>query len=725
MTIKLTALLSRRSCFHMIALTTVGMIVPLRPATVEARTHASEWSPGDGLNALTAGDEHRFQADFPTNALMVHWAREGSPADVMVEVAVSQDGRNWSDWTLAPVDEDTGGQGPAERAYTGAIMVDTSRHVRLRLINRLGQSGQPVVDLRVAYLNTLAGPETSGLSASGAREDTLAATELQASALNVVSRAAWGADENLRFLNGRERWPRQHRVPEKIVLHHTETSNTQDPMAGIRAVYYFHAVTRGWGDIGYNYVIDRFGRIYEGRTGGDNVIGGHALQYNPGSIGIAVLGSFKTVGITPRTEEAIVALIAEKGRAIDPIGQSWFVDKMLANISGHRDCLSTACPGDAFYPRLPSIRQKVLERIGYRPTKVIEITDVRVTPAELRTGDKLEVAITVKNTGTAVLPSDPRGPGIVYTEGQDYAARGLPKVTGKFRVALEIVGGSGGRYPYRWGLGRAILPNESITVTGSVQMTQPRNSVVQVALIEEFIGYWQQDVGATRVTVTGQPVNVTPINPEPEPEEDPQPKPLPTERIPPPDGPEAHRTYFPETGHYLAWGFRAYWEQNGGLAQFGLPLTSEFIEVNPADGKEYMVQYFERARFEYHPEHKGTPYEVLLGLLGNQMTVGRTFSKAPSTARPSADAQYFPETQQWVSGSILRHWRDNGGLMMYGYPISPAFEERNPDDGQTYLVQYFERNRFEYHPQHQGTPYEVQLGHLGRQVLVDRGWLNR
>ncbi len=87
--------------------------------------------------------------------------------------------------------------------------------------------------------------------------------------------------------------------------------------------------------------------------------------------------------------------------------------------------------------------------------------------------------------------------------------------------------------------------------------------------------------------------------------------------------------------------------------------------------------------------------------------------------------RYFPETRKWVGGAILKYWTDHGGLMMYGYPISPAFMERNPDDGKTYLVQYFERNRFEYHPENAGTPHEVLLGHLGRQVLVERGWLTR
>ena len=180
--------------------------------------------------------------------------------------------------------------------------------------------------------------------------------------------------------------------------------------------------------------------------------------------------------------------------------------RIVANIAGHRDCLSTACPGNAFYPRLPAIRDKVLQRIGFRPTQRVALTDFRIAPAELRTGDRLEVRVTVTNTGTAVLPSDARGPGLTYIEGQDYDQRGLPKVTGKLRVALKSAG-STTRYPYRWGLGRALLPGESVVVTGFVQMATPQERVFHVALVQEYVRYWEQDVGDTRVRVSGPPIH--------------------------------------------------------------------------------------------------------------------------------------------------------------------------------------------------------------------------
>jgi hypothetical protein len=186
-------------------------------------------------------------------------------------------------------------------------------------------------------------------------------------------------------------------------------------------------------------------------------------------------------------------------------------------------------------------------------------------------------------------------------------------------------------------------------------------------------------------------------------------------------------TFFGATGHTTSPLFRSYWERVGGLSLFGYPRTEAFRELNPSDGKVYTVQYFERNRFEYHPELAGTAYEVLLGLLGNQLTEARRMGGAPEfqpIADPAIpDTWYFRETGHTLSGIFRYYWATRGGLAVYGYPISEAFMEVNPDDGKTYLVQYFERNRFEYHPELGGTQYEVLLGLLGNSLLREKGWV--
>ncbi len=177
--------------------------------------------------------------------------------------------------------------------------------------------------------------------------------------------------------------------------------------------------------------------------------------------------------------------------------------------------------------------------------------------------------------------------------------------------------------------------------------------------------------------------------------------------------------YWSSTGHYTSGAFKTYWERNGGLEQYGYPISEPFLQRSPTEiGKFYVTQYFERAVFEYHPENVGSKYAVLLGLLGRTLTAGRDSQPAfgPIAAFPNdRDRLYFPETGHSLAFGFRGYWERSGGLPQFGYPISEEFQELNPADGKTYTVQYFERGRFEYHPELRGTRYEVLLGLLGRQ----------
>ena len=183
--------------------------------------------------------------------------------------------------------------------------------------------------------------------------------------------------------------------------------------------------------------------------------------------------------------------------------------------------------------------------------------------------------------------------------------------------------------------------------------------------------------------------------------------------------------YEPATQHTIEPRFYRYWQQHGGLAQYGYPISEPFYAVAP-DGQRMLVQYFERNRFEWHPQHAGTDYEVQLGLLGTVYGAQSQELQPGPFARQNGNTEpgqiYFAETAHTLRNAFKRHWQSTGGLAQYGYPISEEFYEVNPDNGQTYVVQYFERARFEWHPELIGTPYEVLLGLLGNQLLHDKGW---
>ncbi|MCL4544394.1 MAG: hypothetical protein M1118_07320 [Chloroflexi bacterium] len=200
--------------------------------------------------------------------------------------------------------------------------------------------------------------------------------------------------------------------------------------------------------------------------------------------------------------------------------------------------------------------------------------------------------------------------------------------------------------------------------------------------------------------------------------------------------------YFPQTGHTVSGAFLRFFKAYGGIQIFGFPRTEAFTQ----NGQ--LVQWFQRAEFQYVPQNAGTPYAVQLRLLGSELTAGRVFSKpappatptptpfpspaatptvlpgthaAAATAMPAPTAtpqpqQYFPQTGYTVSDAFLAFFKAHGGIAVFGYPISNELPEMG-SDGRVLTVQYFQRARFEYHPELAGTPYVVELGLLGDQYL--------
>jgi hypothetical protein len=182
---------------------------------------------------------------------------------------------------------------------------------------------------------------------------------------------------------------------------------------------------------------------------------------------------------------------------------------------------------------------------------------------------------------------------------------------------------------------------------------------------------------------------------------------------------------FPETNQCIEGRIREYWEQNGGLPVFGFPIGG--MEDVTIEGKSVRMQRFERNRLELHPAN-ARPYDVLLGRLGadrlNQQ--GRdwfTFAKNGDTG----GCQVFGETGHAVCGDILKMWKSNGlvldnkkavstaeSLALFGLPVS-GLQTETLSDGKEYQVQWFERARFELHPENPA-PYNVLLGLLGNEV---------
>ena len=262
----------------------------------------------------------------------------------------------------------------------------------------------------------------------------------------IVPRSGWGADESYRYVDtndadlantaedadyymngnsskfskvitkndgGKEyKWALQYpNKIERIIIHHTATKNdVKDPVAAIKSIYYYHAITRGWGDIGYNYIMDQDGNIYEGRAGGAMVVGGHAGIGNNGSIGIAVLGNFEDKEVPKKVITALAKFISKKTKQynIDPQGYSTLNGMRMPNILGHRDVMKTACPVDYMYEQLPLIRklatknydQKEKFKKDYDFEDKSELYYLDLTPGETK-----EVTLKFENIGKVTWDS--------------------------------------------------------------------------------------------------------------------------------------------------------------------------------------------------------------------------------------------------------------------------------------------------------------------------------
>jgi hypothetical protein len=647
-----------------------------------------------------------FAAEQKFESVEVSWLAdvpEGAAVEFLVRTSV--DGDNWTDWVHLHRDSHIEPH-PDGRVYAMPHISGPSNYAQYELqLHPNAYGANPHIhEVEIGCVDPVADAQFENVDPTF---------------LNgwVITRAQWGANESLRFDDdGKEKWTPRYAPIQKVIIHHTVTSTGgSDPASIIRAIYHYHAVSLGWGDIGYNYLVDQQGRVYEGRHGGQDVIGAHTYGNNTGSMGIAAIGNFEISNTSGDALGAMGRVIGELAPHVDPLGSGSFGNHSnIPNVCAHRDFMATECPGDSIYTRLPDIRQLAtrFSPPSQPPTPApppvepasAEISGVRIYPETMYAGGTMRVDITVRNTGNTTVQTQGPPSNYLYREDEDFVEAHAERIEGRFRVGVDFEGNSGLPNPWRWGLPGPLPPGESITVTGFVRLNTTREWRLSFCLVNELIRYEQ--VGVFPATVVTNP-----------------PPTRPTGRV---SDPGMH--YFEATSHNVPDIFYRYWDANGGLRRFGYPLTEAFMELSETDGNTYLTQYFERARFEHHPQHAGTQYEVLLGLLGSERTSHRQnepeFQSVPLPP-DTDDVDSFVETGHTLRGGFRTYWYNNGGLSVFGFPISERIQERSDTDGQTYLVQYFERNRMEWHPEFEGTEYEILLGHLAREMLIDRGWLER
>ena len=333
------------------------------------------------------------------SALGVTWDA-GTGDEVEVVARVRQDGR-WTGWHVLDADADHGPDDATADTTTGRVRGGTSPwftgaatgyQVRVGVVE-----GRAPTNVRVALVD----PGDSPADAAIGRSPTLGASSAMASIGRppYVTRAQWGADERLRSGT-----PDYASTVKMGFVHHTDTSNsysTAQAAAMVRSVYAFHTRSRGWSDIGYNFLVDKYGRVFEGRYGGVDrpVIGAHTGGFNTDTFGTSLLGNYSSVAPSAAQLTALQKLFAWKLglHFVNPTGRTTMTSRggskyaagakvTFANVSGHRDAGFTACPGTQTYQRLPSIRTAIKAYMGaslYYPsvstTNALYLTTTGVT----------------------------------------------------------------------------------------------------------------------------------------------------------------------------------------------------------------------------------------------------------------------------------------------------------------------------------------------------------
>jgi hypothetical protein len=381
-------------------------------------------------------------SEFSFTSVGISWDELSSDRAVVILEAQLKEPKDWSEWIELEGEEDDFYQSNNEfKKKYALISADIATEMRYRFILRSDGKSSPVVkNIEYTFIRTGKTIDYNPISSPiyfsnlgpgiGFTEPT-----------QIISRQNWGANESFRYLanndtpaqiiemnpdyyerfkdelqysrivefdeNGnRYKWPLQY--PEqvkKIIVHHSATTrNLTNPAQAIRDIYHYHAMTRGWGDIGYNYIVDLNGRVYEGRYGGEGVIGAHAGPGNHGSIGIMILGSYQNESATEASIVGMSKLIYEKSKIHNfaTAGMSMFRGTSSPNILGHRDMMSTQCPGDMLYERLPVVR--TLSSQGFQQKeKFVKDYDFQnqsnLFYVEMKPEEKREVVVKLENIG--------------------------------------------------------------------------------------------------------------------------------------------------------------------------------------------------------------------------------------------------------------------------------------------------------------------------------------
>ena len=477
----------------------------------------------------------------PFNGLQFTWDVVGEASSVALEYAKLSAGR-WSEYSAVTAVEEfrIPDAPPGQHTSTIYSFDHAAESWRLR-ITPTGKAIGQVTTVRVTSMDTRTPldapvflPAADSPLAAGAKPAIVARTTWGDAAVK-----SWDANGLAGATTNATWMPTDAEIapPTHLIIHHTATPNdgpSSDWPARVRQIWGYHTITNDWGDIGYHYLIDPNGVIYEGRFNGvrsDGTVidGAHDYGFNRGTIGISMLGTFDSVEPSPSAQTALDNLVAYLMTTyrITPDTTAYYARQnvTLNTIIGHRDAQvaghSTGCPGELLHDLLPGIRTKARTNVGTAPAQTW-VSGVQVVDADVYVGDPVTFRVSVRNaypdvpiSGSAfTFPVSDTN--YVYEQHECWAKKSpagiplFPKAStssnrsNRFRIMAGVSGwdatyansttacatASTEDHPWRWSIGVSpLLPGTSRVVSGSVRFRVAGTYTVTFGLMKDWIGY--------------------------------------------------------------------------------------------------------------------------------------------------------------------------------------------------------------------------------------------
>jgi N-acetylmuramoyl-L-alanine amidase/S-layer homology domain len=362
----------------------------------------------------------------PFSDVVPHFSGSVPPgAKVDIDLHFSNDGQTFGDWQPASFEDVADPERDKAGEFYGSL-VSVPPLGGASGVPQPGQAQYAQARLRLSATAPGKGPSVTQFTFAfidvppSASQPNLSSDPNVAGRPPLVKRSDWGAPASS------ANWPPVYAPVSHIIVHHSGTGASSDWAAQVRALWYYHTYVRGWGDIGYNYLIDPLGTIYEGRAGGPDVAGSHTYPFNYGSVGIVLLGNYQYSDLPAPMLDSLSKLLAwqVKQLGIDPQGSANFSGKLVCgdlvnvsrpNIAPASDFTGSGCgqtfnnsvsPGDKAVAALPALRKNIAAALPIFGATFLS----HDTPPQMKTGATYNVNLTVRNSGSLTWHAAPIPP---------------------------------------------------------------------------------------------------------------------------------------------------------------------------------------------------------------------------------------------------------------------------------------------------------------------------